>query len=73
MKQGTVIDNIDPKGRYRVKINIASLHDTGDGIWCEDVLERSSQGDTPEIDTMVWCEISDNEPSLGFYFGYVKY
>jgi len=71
--QGKVIDNNDPQGRYRLKINIPEKHEENDGIWCEDILSRYNQGNLPEVDTMVWCAIDNRDSSLGFYFGYVKY
>lgn len=72
-RQGLVIDINDPEERFRVKIHIPSLHEEGDGIWCEDLISRSTQGDLPKLNSMVWCEIALNEPSLGFYYGYVQY
>ena len=73
MYQGKVLDNNDPLERDRVLISISGLHNEDEGIWMEDILSRSYQGDVPEIDTMVWCDIDISDPSLGYYYGYVKY
>ena len=72
-RQGLVLDIEDPDERFRVKLNIQGLHIEGEGVWCEDLISRSNQGDLPKLNSLVWCEISDIEPNLGFYYGYVQY
>jgi len=73
MYQGKVLDDNDPLERDRILVSIDGLHNEDEGIWMQDVLSRSYQGDVPEIGTMVWCDIDNSDPSLGYYYGYVKY
>ena len=69
--RGVVADNVDPQGRFRLRLTVPDVLGAGVSLWAEACLPPLSglAPDVPEVGALLWVEFEAGDPDRPIWTG----